>query len=29
VYRHLGNKDLNTLFPGFENQPAQFLHFLG
>ena len=28
VYRHLGNKDLNTLFPGFENQPAQFLHFL-
>ena len=28
VYRHLDNKDLNTVFPGFENQPGQFLHFL-
>ena len=28
VYRHLGNKSLNTVFPGFENQPGQFLHFL-
>ncbi len=28
VYRHLDNKDLTTVFPGFENQPGQFLRFL-
>jgi uncharacterized protein (DUF1501 family) len=29
VYRHLGNKSLNQVFPGFENQPAEFLRYLG
>jgi uncharacterized protein (DUF1501 family) len=29
VSRHLGNKDLNTIFPGFEGQPGQFLRLLG
>jgi len=29
VAHHMGNKNLNTVFPGFENQPAKFLHFLG
>lgn len=29
VYRHLGNKKLAEVFPGFENNPAQFLRFLG
>jgi uncharacterized protein (DUF1501 family) len=29
VARHLGNKNLNTVFPGFDNQPAKFLRFLG
>jgi uncharacterized protein (DUF1501 family) len=28
VYRHLGNKALDQVFPGFENQPAKFLHYL-
>ena len=29
VYRHLGNRKLADVFPGFENNPAQFLRFLG
>ena len=29
VYRHLGNKDLATVFPGFENDPRRFLRLLG
>ncbi|HYY69448.1 MAG TPA: DUF1501 domain-containing protein, partial [Terriglobales bacterium] len=29
VYRHLGNKDLATIFPGFDNDPRQFLRLLG
>ena len=29
VYRHLGNKDLPTIFPGFENDPRRFLRLLG
>ena len=29
VYQHLGNKSLNQVFPGFEDQPAEFLKFLG
>jgi uncharacterized protein (DUF1501 family) len=29
VYRHLGNKALGQVFPGFDNQPAQFLKYLG
>ena len=29
VYRHLGNKALNQVFPGFDNQPGQFLKYLG
>jgi len=29
VYRHLGNQDLNQVFPGFESQPADFLKVLG
>jgi uncharacterized protein (DUF1501 family) len=29
VYRHLGNKDLATIFPGFENDPRKFLRLLG
>jgi uncharacterized protein (DUF1501 family) len=28
VYRHLGNKALEHVFPGFENQPDRFLHYL-
>ena len=28
VYHHLGNKSLDKVFPGFENRPGQFLHFL-
>ena len=28
VYRHLGNKSWDIVFPGFENQPGQFLHLL-
>jgi len=29
VYKHLGNKALNQVFPGFENQPGKFLKYLG
>jgi uncharacterized protein (DUF1501 family) len=29
VYRHLGNKALDQVFPGFQNQLAGFLHYLG
>jgi uncharacterized protein (DUF1501 family) len=29
VSRHLGNKDLKTVFPGFEGHPPQFLKVLG
>ncbi len=29
VYRHLGNRDLAAVFPGFENDPRRFLRLLG
>jgi len=29
VARHMGNKNLPSVFPGFDNQPAKFLRFLG
>lgn len=29
VYQHLGNKALDQVFPGFENQAGKFLKFLG
>jgi uncharacterized protein (DUF1501 family) len=29
VARHLGNHNLNTVFPGFENSPQAFLRYLG
>jgi uncharacterized protein (DUF1501 family) len=29
VYRHLGNHKLETVFPGFQSQPGDFLNFLG
>jgi len=29
IYRHLGNKDLAAIFPGFENDPRRFLRLLG
>ena len=29
LYRHLGNKNLATVFPEFENDPRSFLRFLG
>jgi uncharacterized protein (DUF1501 family) len=29
VYRHLGNKALDQVFPGFDNQPGKFLKYLG
>jgi uncharacterized protein (DUF1501 family) len=29
VYQHLGNKTLDQVFPGFDNQPAKFLKYLG
>ncbi len=29
VSRYLGNKDLKTVFPGFEGQPEQFVKLLG
>lgn len=29
VTRHMGNKNLGEVFPGFENQPAKFLRYLG
>jgi hypothetical protein len=27
--RHMGNKNLNDVFPGFDNQPSKFLGVLG
>ena len=29
VARHMGNKDLASVFPGYENQPGKFLRVLG
>ncbi|MFZ0201567.1 MAG: DUF1501 domain-containing protein [Candidatus Sulfotelmatobacter sp.] len=29
VARHMGNKNLATVFPGYENQPGKFLKLLG
>jgi len=29
VSRYLGNKDLKTVFPGFESAPGTFLQLLG
>jgi len=29
VARHMGNTNLNAVFPGFENQPGKFLKILG
>jgi len=29
VYRHLGNRALDQVFPGFENSPGKFLKYLG
>jgi hypothetical protein len=29
IYEHLGNKSLDTVFPGFENKPDAFLKYLG
>jgi uncharacterized protein (DUF1501 family) len=29
VQQHLGNKNLNEVFPGFDNQTGKFLHYLG
>ena len=29
VARHMGNKNLANVFPGYDNQPAKFLHYLG
>jgi uncharacterized protein (DUF1501 family) len=29
VYRHLGNKHLTEVFPGYENSPSKFLKYLG
>ena len=29
VSRHLGNRNLAAVFPGFDNQPGKFLSFLG
>jgi uncharacterized protein (DUF1501 family) len=29
VYQHLGNHKLESVFPGFENRPSEFLNFLG
>ena len=29
VERHMGNKNLPSVFPGFDNQPATFLRYLG
>jgi uncharacterized protein (DUF1501 family) len=29
VYRHLGNHDLAQVFPGFQTDSGQFLHYLG
>jgi uncharacterized protein (DUF1501 family) len=29
VYHHLGNKNLESVFPGFDGQPSKFLRYLG
>ena len=29
VARHVGNQNLNTVFPGYDNSPAAFLRYLG
>lgn len=29
IARHMGNNNLETVFPGFNNQPGRFLRFLG
>jgi uncharacterized protein (DUF1501 family) len=29
VYRHLGNRDLNAVFPNFDNNASRFVRFLG
>ena len=29
VHRHLGDKELDNIFPGFDNDPANFLNLLG
>jgi uncharacterized protein (DUF1501 family) len=29
VARHMGNKNLNEVFPGYENQPGKFLRLVG
>jgi len=29
VAQHMGNPNLQSVFPGFDNQPAKFLHYLG
>ena len=29
IYRHYGNKDLDTVFPGFENSTQKFLNLMG
>jgi len=29
VARHMGNRNLNDVFPGYENQPGKFLRLLG
>jgi uncharacterized protein (DUF1501 family) len=29
VARHMGNKNLSAVFPGFDNQPGKFLRYLG
>jgi len=29
IARHMGNNDLTTVFPGFNNQPGKFLRYLG
>ncbi len=29
VTKHMGNKNLKDVFPGFDNQPSKFLRFLG
>jgi uncharacterized protein (DUF1501 family) len=29
VHKHMGNKVLDQVFPGVDNQPGKFLHYLG
>ena len=29
VARHMGNKNLTEVFPGYDSQPGKFLHYLG